>query len=330
MASMKEIREHIASIQSTQKVTNAMYLIASTKMRRAKEDLAKTRPFFDAVLTQIEQIFQHAGEIESPYLYRGNADDLAQPGTYAYLVVTADRGLAGAYNQNVIQETMKRLEKHPDSRLFVVGGNGRHFFSGRGVPVEKSFRYDAQSPTLRRAREITAKLLDLFDRGEISKLFIIYTDLGNGVDMDVRTVRLLPLEDEHFAKEETAEKPIRFEPSAEEVLARVVPAYITGFLYSAMVDSFCAERARLCHGLGQPERGRHAARAAARVQPRAAGRHHERDHGGLRRRAQQEEPHEEGGAACAQVRSFRYRAAWWTCASRTASCRASARRCPSS
>ena len=102
MASMKEIREHIASIQSTQKVTNAMYLIASTKMRRAKEDLAKTRPFFDAVSTQIEQIFQHAGEIESPYLYRGNADDLAQPGTYAYLVVTADRGLAGAYNQNVI------------------------------------------------------------------------------------------------------------------------------------------------------------------------------------------------------------------------------------
>lgn len=60
--------------------------------------------------------------------------------------------------------------------------------------------------------------------------------------MDVRTVRLLPLEDEHFAKEETAEKPIRFEPSAEEVLARVVPAYITGFLYSAMVDSFCAEQ----------------------------------------------------------------------------------------
>ena len=68
------------------------------------------------------------------------------------------------------------------------------------------------------------------------------TDLGSGVDMDVRTVRLLPLEDEHFAKEETGEKPIRFEPSAEEVLARVMPAYITGFLYSAMVDSFCAEQ----------------------------------------------------------------------------------------
>lgn len=241
MSGMKEIREHIESVRSTQKVTNAMYLIASTKMRRAKEDLDKARPFFDTLADEIGSIFRHAGEIDSPYLCAdGESDDA--PGTYAYLVITADRGLAGAYNQNVIQETMKRLEKHPDSRLFVVGGNGRHFFSGHGVPVEKSFLYDAQSPTLRRAREITAKLLDLFDRGEISKLFIIYTDLGNGVDMDVRTVRLLPLEDEHFAKEEGVEKPIRFEPSAEEVLARVVPAYITGFLYSAMVDSFCAEQ----------------------------------------------------------------------------------------
>ena len=242
MASMKEIREHIESIKSTQKVTNAMYLIASTKMRRAKDDLAKTRPFFDALSGEIEQIFQHADEIESPYFFKGDADDPAQPGTYAYLVITADRGLAGAYNQNIIQETLRRLKKHPDSRLFVVGGNGRQFFSGHGVPVEKSFQYAAQSPTLQRAREITARLLDLFDRGEISKLFMIYTDFENGMEMNVRTFRLLPLENEHFAKGETEDKPIRFEPSAEEVLAKVVPAYITGFLYSAMVDSFCAEQ----------------------------------------------------------------------------------------
>ena len=241
MAGMKEIREHIESIKSTQKVTNAMYLIASTKMRRAKDDLAKTRPFFDALSTQIEEIFQHADTIESPYFFNGDADDPVQPGTYAYLVITADRGLAGAYNQNVIQETLRRLNRHPDSRLFVVGGNGRKFFSGHGVPVETSFQYAAQSPTLRRAREITAKLLDLFDRGEISKLFMIYTDFENGMEMSVRTARLLPLESAQFDNGK-AGRPIRFEPSAEEVLAQVVPAYITGFLYSAMVDSFCAEQ----------------------------------------------------------------------------------------
>ena len=242
MSGMKEIREHIESVKSTQKVTNAMYLIASTKMRRAKEDLAKTRPFFDALSGEIEHIFQHAGAIESPYFYNGNADDLRQPGTYAYLVITADRGLAGAYNQNVIQETLRRLEKHPDSRLFVVGGNGRHFFSAHGVPVEESFHYSAQSPTLQRAREITARLLDLFDRKEITKLFMIYTDFS-GVEMSVRTARLLPLENEQFAAAgQGTYREMRYEPSPAEVMAKVVPAYLTGFLYSAMVDSFCAEQ----------------------------------------------------------------------------------------
>ena len=241
MSGIKEIREHIESVRSTQKVTNAMYLISSTKMRRAKEDLAKTRPFFDALSGEIEQIFQHAGAIDSPYFHNGDADDPRQPGTYAYLVITADRGLAGAYNQNVIQETLRRFEKHPDSRLFVVGGNGRHYFSAHGVPVEESFHYAAQSPTLQRAREITALLLDLFDRKEISKLFMIYTDFS-GVEMKVHTARLLPLENERFDAGKEHFHEMRYEPSPEAVLEKVVPAYVTGFLYSAMVDSFCAEQ----------------------------------------------------------------------------------------
>ena len=241
MSGIKEIREHIESVRSTQKVTNAMYLISSTKMRRAKEDLAKTRPFFDALSGEIEQIFRRAGTIASPYFYNGDADDPRQPGTYAYLVITADRGLAGAYNQNVIQETLRRFEKHPDSRLFVVGGNGRHYFSAHGVPVEESFHYAAQSPTLQRAREITALLLDLFDRKEISKLFMIYTDFS-GVEMKVHTARLLPLENERFDAGKEHFHEMRYEPSPEAVLEKVVPAYVTGFLYSAMVDSFCAEQ----------------------------------------------------------------------------------------
>ena len=133
MASMKEIREHIASIQSTQKVTNAMYLIASTKMRRAKEDLAKTRPFFDAVLTQIEQIFQHAGEIESPYLYRGNADDLTDPApatTFTHLDATtvlsrkiAEQGLYPAVDP--LESSSRILEED------IVGE--RHYRIARSV-----------------------------------------------------------------------------------------------------------------------------------------------------------------------------------------------------
>ena len=241
MSGMKEIREHIESVRSTQKVTNAMYLIASTKMRRAKEDLDKARPFFDTLADEIGSIFRHAGEIDSPYLCAdGESDDA--PGTYAYLVITADRGLAGAYNQNIIQETLRRLERHPDSRLFVVGGNGQHFFKAHGVSVEESFHYSAQSPTLQRAREITARLLHLFDRGKITKIFMVYTDCC-GAEMQVRTARLLPLESGQFTAAGHGDGiRLRYEPSPEEVLAKIVPAYLTGFLYAAMVDSFCAER----------------------------------------------------------------------------------------
>lgn len=240
MAGMKEIREHIASVKNTQKVTNAMYLIASTKMRRAREELARTRPFFDALSEEIGHILYCAGEIESPYFSSAGAE---RDGTCAYLVITADRGLAGAYNQNVIQETLRNLRAHPDSRLFVVGENGRHFFAGHGIAFEQSFRDAAQHPTLYHAREITAMFLDLFARGEIAKLFVIYTDFGAGAEMHVRTRRLLPLESDHFSgTEKQGTKRIRFEPSAEEVLAKIVPAYVTGFLYAAEVDSFCAEQ----------------------------------------------------------------------------------------
>lgn len=98
-------------------------------------------------------------------------------------------------------------------------------------------------PTLFHAREIAARLLDLFDRGEISALFVTYTDMKGGAEMNVRTVRLLPLESDRFLNREQGEtKELRFEPSPEEVLAKSVPAYVTGFLYAAAVDSFCAEQ----------------------------------------------------------------------------------------
>lgn len=127
MPGMKDIRDHISSVKSTQKVTNAMYLIASTKMRRAKEELARTRPFFEAISGEIERIFQCAEELNSPYFFEGDADDDTQPGTYAYLVVTADRGLAGAYNQNVIQETLRRIKSIPTAGCLWLAATGGSF-----------------------------------------------------------------------------------------------------------------------------------------------------------------------------------------------------------
>ena len=125
MAGIKEIKQRIESVQQTRKITNAMYLIASTKLRRAKDDLSKTRPYFQALRVEIKRIFRTANGVESRYFY---PPDVTKPreGTYGCLVITADKGLAGAYNQNVIKEAQRLLDQHPDTKLFVVGvhGNG--------------------------------------------------------------------------------------------------------------------------------------------------------------------------------------------------------------
>ena len=144
MANTKEIKAHMKSIRDTQKITNAMYLIASTKMRKAKADLDRTRPYFNALQKEIKRIFRTARDVESRYFYPvGEAPALGR--TYACLVITADKGLAGAYNQNVLRKTEKLLHQHPNTKLFVVGEYGRQYFFQHNIPVEHSFLYTAQT-----------------------------------------------------------------------------------------------------------------------------------------------------------------------------------------
>ena len=130
MAGTKEIKTRIQSVQETRKITNAMYLIASTKLRRARLELDHTRPYFEALRGEIKRAFRTANDVDSHYFYPID-DDTPRKGTYGCLVITADKGLAGAYNQNAIKEAMRLLEQHPDTRLFVVGEYGRRFFADR-------------------------------------------------------------------------------------------------------------------------------------------------------------------------------------------------------
>ena len=111
MANMKEIKNHISSVKDTQKITNAMYLIASTKLRKAKHDLDQTLPYFNALRAEIKRIFRTVGDIDNRYFFpRDVIHDL--PGAYGFLVITADKGLAGAYNQNVLKEAQRMLDQH--------------------------------------------------------------------------------------------------------------------------------------------------------------------------------------------------------------------------
>lgn len=245
MPSLKEIKNRIDGVRETQKITNAMYLIASAKMRKAKAELDKTRPFFSALQSEIKRVFRTVDSVIDGKYFYPDEDDEPLDGTYGYLVITADKGLAGTYNQSAINEALAMLDAHPDARLFVIGEYGRKFFKTHGIRIDEDFIYSAQDPTLARAREIANHLLDEYDAGRIEKLYIIYTDLYGGTNERVQSTRLLPLHQAHFeapAGEKKVEDPFEFHPSANAILETMVPSYVTGFLYSALVDSFCCEQ----------------------------------------------------------------------------------------
>lgn len=244
MSNIKEIKNHMKSVKDTQKITNAMYLIASTKMRKAKSELDKTRPYFSALKAEIKRIFRSAGDINSKYFYPADGSDSAV-GTYGCLVITADKGLAGSYNMNVIKEAQRLMSEHPNTKLFVVGEYGRRFFMHHNIPIEHSFLYTAQNPTMQRAREISSLLLDQFDKGKLVKIFIVYTDLKNSLTAEALSTRLLPFNRMHFAMAKDSiisDVSYEFTPSVTDVLDHVMPSYISGFIYSALVDSFCSEQ----------------------------------------------------------------------------------------
>ena len=243
MAKGKEIKNRIQSVKDTQKITNAMYLIASTKMQRARRELDQSRPYFNALQTEIQRIF-HTNRVENRYFYPEGKDSQHQ-GTCGCLVITADKGLAGAYNLNILKEAELLLAEYAQTRLFVVGEYGRQYFNRRNIPIERSFLYTAQNPTLDRAREIAYILLEQFDRGELDEIYIIYTDLENGMTARANRVCLLPFHRSDLLDPRESwdsSELFEFEPSVEAVLQGVVGSYLSGFLYGALVDSFCSEQ----------------------------------------------------------------------------------------
>ena len=245
MANVKELKARIEGVQETRKITNAMYLVASTKLRHAREALDRTLPYFDAMREEVNRVFRTGQSAGSRYFF---SEEGAKPkrGVCGVLVVTADKGLAGAYNLNAIRKAEAILAEQPDARLFVVGEYGRRHFCMRHRPFETDFRFTAQEPTFNRARQICTLLLDLYDQYELNELVVVYTEMKSSLSTETMTQRLLPIHREPFAQEdeplEEGDGQFEFLPSYDAVLAAVMRSYISGFLYSALVDSFCSEQ----------------------------------------------------------------------------------------
>lgn len=242
MANTKEIQKRMKSIQDTMKITSAMYMISSAKLRSAKQKLENTEPYFYSLQAAIARLLRHIPDAKSRYFDQDNeiADSQKKRG---YIVITADKGLAGAYNHNVIKMAHELFSQGENNKLFVLGELGRQYFAKEGLAVNSEFRYTVQNPTLYRARVITDRIMELYDAGELDEVYIIYTKMENSVTMETEKMRLLPFEKEKFMQTpiDIYHEEIKAETSMEEILDHIVPNYVTGFIYGALVESFASE-----------------------------------------------------------------------------------------
>ena len=247
MASTKEIKNRIKSVGDTQKITNAMYLISSTKMRKARRDAEETRPYFTLLRREIRRMFAVGKDFKSRY-YDADVDETRAGGRNGILVITGDKGLAGAYNQNVIRETLALVERSDDCKLYIVGDFGWRYFRGHEANVCESFSHSMNKPSLAMARDITRELLDEFDDDEFDRLYVCYTEYTGGMSTGTAAYdRLMPFDKDDFVPEgeetgEDAEAVFEYEPDVATVLERSMQSYLVGYVYSALVNSYSSEQ----------------------------------------------------------------------------------------
>ena len=247
MPSTKEIKNRIKSVSDTQKITNAMYLISSTKMRRARKEAEETKPYFDLLRKEIRRMFAVEGDITSRY-YDAEVDETVTGGRNGILIITGDKGLAGAYNQNVLKEALALMGRSDEYRLYVVGDFGWRFFRTRGEQVVESFTHSMNQPSLAMARDITKELLDDFDAGLFDRLYVCYTEFSGGMSAgSAMHDRLIPFDRDDFVPEgaETdvnASTVFEYEPDVKTVLERIMQSYLVGYVYSALVNSYSSEQ----------------------------------------------------------------------------------------
>lgn len=244
MANTKEIKDRMNSIQDTLKITNAMYMISSSKLKKAKKRLEETEPYFYTLQSAMARILRHIPDIESIY-FKSNEGKNREDVKVGYIVVTADKGLAGAYNHNVLKLAEEHLKHCPNSQLFVLGELGRHYFEQRNINIDQQFHYTVQNPSLNRARNISETILELYLKEELDEVYIIYTRMENAMQEEAHFMQLLPLKKTDFnvadIPTDVQMEDLKFDPSPEKVMDQIVPDYIVGFVYGALVESFSSE-----------------------------------------------------------------------------------------
>lgn len=259
MANAREIQNRIKSIEDTMKITKAMYMMSSMKLRKAKQKLQNTEPYFYELQEQISDILYHFPDMQHLYFDNRTKDLHEEVKKKGYIVISGDKGMAGAYNHNVIKTAEALVKESEDYKIYPIGETARHYFSRQGYNVDKEFHYSANNPSIHRARVITEYIFDLYKKEELDEVYVIFTRMVNSIREEMQITQLLPLKTHEFIEKELIEKSQEGEgnydkyaadeadewfliyPSPKKVLERLAYSYVTGFMYGALVESSASE-----------------------------------------------------------------------------------------
>ena len=235
MASMRDIKRRKGSIQSTQQITKAMKLVSTVKLQRARSRAEKSSEYFSSMYATVNSILAKTKGMEHPYL-NGKGT-----GKKAVIVMTSNRGLAGGYNSNIVKLITSNFEAE-DTYVYAVGKKGRDTLKRRGYEIVDDASEIVEEPAYADAMVLSKKLLESFEKGEISEIYLAYTKFKNTVSHIPTLIRLLPVEVAENSEEEVSQQaPMNFEMDEAEALDLLIPKYVTSLIYGGLVESAASE-----------------------------------------------------------------------------------------
>ncbi len=247
MASGQErvLRRRIKSVQSTKKITKAMELISASRIAKAQERVAAARPYSERITDVIRNLAAAGAGGDSPLL-----NPRPEVTTVAYVVVAADRGLAGGYNSTVIRATERAMtadrEAGRQTALITVGKKATGYFRFRGWEIAESFTGFTDDPSYEDARAVASYVAERFESGEYSEVQLAYTQFLSLGSQVAQVVQYMPLDTTALTEGVEADglsADYEFEPSPSGILERLLPRYAEARLYAALLDSAASEHA---------------------------------------------------------------------------------------
>ncbi len=241
MASMRDIKRRRDSIKSTQQITNAMKLVATARLQKAKSGAEETRPYFHKMHDTIASVIAQSGQINHKFL------DEREGKKNTYIVITSNRGLAGGYNNNVCKQVINhhKEDEAESASVIAIGKKGRDTLRRQGFDIIESFDEIVEGPTFTDAVKIGTTVLNKFVEGEIDHVYIAYTAFESTISQEPKLLKVLPLDLNDFALDESSPdnlaSGVEYDPSPEEVLSNIIPQYVNSIIFGALRESVASE-----------------------------------------------------------------------------------------